>query len=234
MSKLKNMLQTYPGMVMYVGDRKIDLSGVMDRYCKINSRIRTKRFEKENQNIVTGRTVFLGDSITMLLKLRRDFPEIPAYNRGIDSETTWEIGARLKESVYDLKPSRVVFLAGTNDLFLAQHTPEQIIRDYAKVLDDIVAFDPTIEVFCESVYPLRNSIRYNNEGLNGPVRELNEEIRALCAERGFTYIDVWSHLVDGKGELRKELSLDGTHPNKRGYKVVSSVVTPYLNGTVSE
>lgn len=46
MSKLKNMLQTYPGMVMYVGDRKIDLSGVMDRYCKINSGIRTNVLKK--------------------------------------------------------------------------------------------------------------------------------------------------------------------------------------------
>lgn len=228
MNKQKKRFGELPGLILPIGKKGVSIYGLMAKSFQKNSAERTKAFAEENKTVVPGRTVFLGDSLINLLDLEKDFPGIPAYNRGIASETTYEIGARLKESVYDLKPSRVVFLAGMNDLFRELHSPEETIRDYAKVLDDIVAFDPNIEIFCESVYPTRDGSLFLAAELNDKIVALNEKIRALCEERGYTYIDVHSHLKGADGMAQKHLCKDGVHPLPEGVKIVISVVTPYL------
>jgi lysophospholipase L1-like esterase len=69
------------------------------------------------------------------------------------------------------------------------------------------------------------------------IRELNAWLAAMCKSRGFAYVDYFSAMVDGSGQLRSELADDGLHPNAEGYKIMAPLAQAALDGapkTVSE
>lgn len=223
-----NKMGMLPGMYLKAGSKVINIYKPMSLYVAVNSKIRTMLFRKENKTAVPGRTVFLGDSITMMCDWTKLFPDLPSYNRGIDSETTYEVAARLKESVYDLKPSTVVYLAGQNDLFREQHKAEEILESSKALLEKIEAFDPTIRIIVQSAYPTNDGSPFLSASVNEEALRLNEKLKALCEEKGYTYVDVHSALVGADGRFRPELTKDGVHPNEQGYEVVKSVLAPVL------
>ena len=45
------------------------------------------------------------------------------------------------------------------------------------------------------------------------VQNLNKMLKAYCEERGFTYVDYYSALVDETGALKQEYRNDDVHPN---------------------
>jgi lysophospholipase L1-like esterase len=53
---------------------------------------------------------------------------------------------------------------------------------------------------------------------------LNEMIKTLALQNGFTYCDYYSSLVDDRKGLKGSYSEDGVHPNLEGYKVMKRIV----------
>jgi lysophospholipase L1-like esterase len=83
------------------------------------------RYHRADQDLkkgpaVSGRVVFMGDSITDYWQLDQYFPGQPYVNRGISGQTTPQMLVRMYPDVIDLKPAAMVVLAGTNDI--AQNT----------------------------------------------------------------------------------------------------------------
>jgi lysophospholipase L1-like esterase len=171
------------------------------------------------------RVVFFGDSITAGWPLDQFFPGRPYVNRGIGGQTTSQALVRFRQDVIDLSPAAVVILLGTNDIAgntgaisladiqgnLASMTELARVHGIAVVLSSVTPvhdYTPQSEI----AFPLRPP---------ATIRDLNDRLKAYCAENGAIYLDYYSALIDGAGLLRRELATDGLHPNHAGYEIMT-------------
>ncbi len=192
------------------------------------------RYAKENRHAQPDPVVFFGDSITDYCDLSVYYPGIYALNRGISGNHVHELTARVKQSVFDVKPRKIILLIGINDMLNWDRTPEEIARRYETLLQTLIAGKGEAELICQSVYPGWEGDPEKVKGrifpmahLAEPIRELNRLIRGLCEKYGLVYADVYSVLADENGIMKHEYSLDGCHPSPEGYKVISEYLRPY-------
>jgi lysophospholipase L1-like esterase len=181
----------------------------------------------ENEN----RIVFMGNSITEgWMQINPEFFECKPYiNRGISGQTTPQMLVRFRQDVVNLKPKAVVILAGTNDIAgnTGPSTLEMIEDNIASMVE--IAKANNIKVLLCSVLP---AFDYPwKPGLNPAEKivELNKWIKKYCEENDLIYVDYFTSMADDRNGLKKEYSEDGVHPNKEGYKVMSSIIVKYLN-----
>ena len=191
-------------------------------------------FGVQNANLSEGQIVFIGDSITDLYSLDSYYSDLnrACYNRGIGGDTTQGVIDRLKVSIFDVNPSTIVLMIGTNDIDGGVPN-ETIIENYKIILSEINKNQPMVELYFVSVIPqnkdLESYTQLNVDKNNNTILTINEEIKKLCDEFGCTYIDLHSNLIDENGYLRKELSDDGIHLNANGFEIWTNLLKPYLN-----
>lgn len=179
------------------------------------------------------RVVFLGDSITDLWRLNEYFPDRDFINRGISGQMAAQMLARMKADVIDLHPAAVVIQAGTDDL--GRHTPLTDIEDDYLMMAD-VASASKIKVVFASVLPVNDYHRdadpaYERTPSHPPefIHALNDWLKTFCAQRGYLFLDYSAALVDSSGALISDLSDDGLHPNAKGYRTMTPLLTSALN-----
>jgi lysophospholipase L1-like esterase len=182
------------------------------------------------------RVVFLGDSITDLWRLNEYFPDRDFVNRGISGQMASQMLGRMKADVIDLHPAAVVILAGTNDL--AREIPLTAIEDDYLMLADLAGL-AKIKVIFASVLPVSDAHKdvdpsYERTPSHPPlfIRALNDWLKALCAQRGYVYLDYYSALLDNTGQLDADLSDDGLHPNSKGYRVMAPLLTAAVSKAI--
>ena len=191
-------------------------------------------FEIQNSNLSEGQIVFIGDSITDLYPLDSYYADLDraCYNRGIGGDTTQGVIDRLKVSIFDVNPSTIVLMIGTNDVD-GGIPNDKIIENYKIILSEINKNQPMVELYFVSVIPQNKDLEgYTDLDVdknNKTILMINEEIQKLCNEFGCTYIDLHSNLLDENGYLRKNLSDDGIHLNANGFEIWTSLLKPYLN-----
>jgi lysophospholipase L1-like esterase len=172
------------------------------------------------------RIVFMGDSITeaWLTEDPEFFESKPYINRGISGQTTQEMLYRFQKDVIDLMPSVVVILAGTNDI--AENGGPITVEEIHKNIMEMTKLAQTNQirvVLCSVLpaydYPWRTGLKPAEK-----IVRLNEMIRNHARQKGFTYCDYYSSLVDERKGLKFSYSEDGVHPNISGYKIMERIV----------
>ena len=191
-------------------------------------------YKVQNTNLSKGQIVFVGDSITDLYPLDDYYADLDlaAYNRGIGGDTTTGVLKRLQESVFDLKPSTVVLMIGTNDINGNVKT-EKILKNYQEILTRIKTELPNTRLYCVSVIPQNLTIEtYSTIKIDEAtprILALNEKIKEMVAsEPNMTYLDLFSLLADENNRLIEKYSDDGLHLNAEGFKVWTGLLKPYL------
>jgi lysophospholipase L1-like esterase len=205
----------------------------VDRIIRIYQRQIDTVFFELNKSAEPGGIVFLGDSITDFFRINEYFHGVYVINRGISGDTTDGVLFRLPESVYQLRPSKVFLMIGTNDL--GEKKPEQdIVHNINQIISAIQTNCPETKIYLESVYPVSN-IRHKKirryivgKRTNEKICRLNKALEKLAREKDVTYIDIYSHLVDETGNLRLEYTVEGLHLTVEGYRAVSEVLKPYV------
>lgn len=191
------------------------------------------------------RVVFMGDSITEMWVLPQFggfFPGKPYIGRGIGGQTTPQMLVRFRPDVIALHPSVVVILAGTNDIAgnTGPITLEETEGNLASMAE--LARANGIRVVLSSVMPVSN-YGHTPEGnpldmrLKRPpekILELNAWIRKYAAVNDDIYLDYFSAVVDEHGMLKKELSMDGLHPNAAGYAVMAPLAEKAIQSALRE
>lgn len=171
------------------------------------------------------RVIFFGDSITDAWHLDQYFSGKGYINRGIGGQTTSQMVVRFHQDVIDLKPAVVVILAGTNDI--AGNTGAISVPDIEANYEALaeLARAHQIRVVFSSVLPVHG---YTTQSQNffaqrspAKILELNAWLKNYCAKNGEVYLDYFSATVDGQGLLKKDLAVDGLHPNDAGYKIMA-------------
>jgi len=171
------------------------------------------------------RVIFFGDSITDGWHLDEYFPGKGYINRGISGQTTSQMLIRFHPDVIALQPDVVVILAGTNDIAgnTGPISVDDIEANYAAIAE--LAHAHGIKVVFSSVMPVHD---YTPQSQNffaqrdpAKILALNAWLKTYCAANGLTYLDYFSAMVDEHGLLRKDLAVDGLHPNDAGYKIMA-------------
>ena len=191
-------------------------------------------YKVQNVNLSKGQIVFVGDSITDLYPLDDYYADLDlaAYNRGIGGDTTTGVLNRLKESIFDLKPSKVVLMIGTNDINGGVKT-DKILENYQSILEKIQAELPTTKIYCVSIIPQNLTLEGYSlikvSKTTSRILEINEQIKSIVSSKeNITYLDLFPLLADENNMLIERYSDDGLHLNAEGFKVWTGLLKPYL------
>lgn len=187
----------------------------------------------QNTNLAKGQIVFIGDSITDLYVLDDYYNDLPlaVYNRGIGGDTTEGVLKRLKVSLFDIKPSKVVLMIGTNDVN-GKRPNDEILYTYRQIVNKIRIELPDADLYCMSIIPQGKALEdYTSVDVDlstEKILELNPEIKKIAEEKGATYIDLFSHVADENNLLIERYSDDAIHLNAAGFEVWTSLLKPKL------
>ena len=189
-------------------------------------------FALENANLSEGQIVFIGDSITDGYRLNNYYNDLPlaTYNRGIGGDVTSGVIARLKTSVIDLKPAKVIMMIGINDINIGR-TNDEIMTNYKTIIEEIQTKLPATEIICESVLPMDNRVTAWGIDLPktiGKIKDLNARIKTYVESKGILFVDLFTPFADENDQQIPSYSYDGLHPNADGYAVWTSVLKPLL------
>ena len=179
-----------------------------------------------------NRVVFMGDSITDAWghPVGVFFPGKPYIDRGISGQTTPQMLIRFRPDVIALQPNVVVILAGVNDIAgnTGPSTP-QMIEDNFRSMAELAGANH-IRVVLASIlpaasFPWRPGIDPVEE-----IRAINTWIQDYCQKNGYVYLDYYSAMVNPEFGMKKNLTIDGVHPNAAGY----AVMTPLAEKAIAQ
>jgi lysophospholipase L1-like esterase len=189
------------------------------------------RYHEDNQRLKSqpddpARVVFLGDSITDMWKLQQYFAGKPYVNRGIGGQTTPQMLARIYPDVINLHPAVVVILAGTNDI--ARNTGPatiEMIEDNFRAMVELLQKHNIAVVLC-SITPVSDYTQFKQSAHRPPtdIRALNEWLKEYAKQIHAVYADYFTALADPSGFLKEGHSMDGLHPNDKGYALMAFIV----------
>jgi lysophospholipase L1-like esterase len=169
---------------------------------------------------MNGGVAFVGDSITEGHDWNAAYPDLTIRNYGIGGDTTIGLAGRLQQIVA-ARPAKIFLLIGTNDLGNANARPADIVTNYALVLDRLARDLPNTKVYMQTVFP--------REPRNAQaVREINDGLRALAAQRQLTLVDIYTPFAVDGGRLDPSVTQDDLHLTPAGYARWRTIIDPLV------
>lgn len=165
---------------------------------------------------------FVGDSLTMNCPWNELFPEKNIKNRGIGSDTTNGLLARL-DSIIKIKPEKIFLMIGINDFSMGSSVRSTFLN-YMKITKILEENLPNCKIYIESCLPVSDSrVQYSSS-----ITELNKLLSDYCEETDYIYVDLWTSFADDNGFLKKEYNIDGVHINAKGYENWKRIIDDML------
>jgi len=171
--------------------------------------------------------LFVGSSSIRGWDLDRDFPGLVTLNRGFGGSQMADAAHFADRLIIPYRPRLVVLYEGDNDL-AAGKTPEAVLNDFTSLVATINRALPDTRVLVLSIKP---SIARRH--LIEQMRQTNALLQAAAQrDERLIYVDVFSPMLDERGEVRPELlAEDGLHLNAAGYAAWAAIVRPCLMPT---
>lgn len=166
--------------------------------------------------------VFFGDSHTAGGDWQRAFPEVKSINLGYIGEDVKGMLRRV-DAIAAVHPTKVFLMAGINGL--KYQSLDDFEFWYAALVDSIRAAVPDAELYIESMLPVTS---YSDYCDNGKIKEANDIVRKIAAERNIQYIDIYSAYAQ-EGTLPDTLSYEGLHLMPEAYEIWYEVIRNQVN-----
>ncbi len=215
-------------------------------YFAYEKREKLKRYQILNQFARKGQVVLAGSSLMEQFPIHeflQDHPiERAVYNRGIGGTTLPELLDALETCIFDLEPAAIFINIGTNDLNDAAYQEDVLVTRYRELLEKIQARLPRALITILAYYPVNELDDFGNPAArewakhrtNRRIRSANLRLAALAQETGCRFLDLNAGLLDERGQLKKEFTVEGVHLYGNGYKVIFAALLPHLQaGAVS-
>lgn len=164
-----------------------------------------------------GEIIFLGNSITDIGEWSEIWNNSKVKNRGISSDNTFGVLARLDE-ITSSKPKKIFVMIGINDI--AKGIPDSIIiANHQNIYNQIRIASPATKIYVQSILPTNADftefVRHQNKDAN--IRNINAALQKMCAAKGMTYVDLYSRFLNASGKLDSKFTNDGLHLNGQGF-----------------
>jgi beta-glucosidase len=180
--------------------------------------------------------VFLGDSITQWWDpeyFNHYFGSYAPVNLGVSGHTSKDTLEFLELSRFNnMKPSNVVLQIGTND---GDHemTTYETVSNIEKICNLIFEYSPNSKILLVGPLPRGERLFDRNNIYN---REVNKLLGTSQFRRDarITYINIHCMFLDSDKKISKDIMYDYLHLTKRGYNILSEVVSEFLFSSSSE
>lgn len=181
------------------------------------------QLSKKNVDII-----FIGDSITERWESLGSkywpgiYVTLTALNLGFRGDQTQHVLWRLENGQIDgISPKIAVLLIGTNNL---SHTAQEVADGIEAICNTIKRKLPKTKILLLAILPRDD---------RGPIVrqkncEINARISSLHDNHQIFFLDIGSHLLDGLGNVRRDLLPDLLHPNSDGYQLCAAILEPTL------
>lgn len=170
------------------------------------------------QAVVTGKVIFLGNSIieggpwTTLL----DDPSV--INRGIGGDITYGVLKRL-DDIVKRKPSKLFILIGINDI--GKDIPDTIIADNCrKIIERLKQGSPQTKIYLQSILPVNPLVRRFPQQYNKAdhIIRTNELLREVALTTNTIFVNLYPLFLDDQRHLKSKYTNDGLHLNRLAYE----------------
>ena len=171
-----------------------------------------------------SRVVFMGDSITQSWLLAHpDFFGPSRINRGISGQTSPQMLLRFKADVLALKPAAVHILGGVNDI--AGNTGPTTLEDIENNIMSMVELAKAhgVKVILATPLPAAEFSWAPQLKPADAIARYMAWIKTYAAKQDLVVADYFTPLATPDGAMKRELTLDGVHPNRSGYDVIEPV-----------
>jgi len=172
-----------------------------------------------------GAVLFVGSSSIRLWKtLADDFPGLDVINRGFGGSEIADATELAHRIIVPYRPRMIVLYAGDNDL-ANRRSPRQVRDDFAAFVARVLKDLPEVRIAFVAIKP--SPARGH---LLEKIREANNLVRDFAAaQAGIVFIDVFTPMMTGDGQVRGELFVeDRLHLNQAGYELWRSLIAPHL------
>lgn len=186
-----------------------------------------KAFEEADaQKAATkGAVLFVGSSTIVRWKtLAEDFPETLVLNRGFGGNQIADSTHYAERMIFPYDPSMIVLRAGGNDIHAGRSAVE-VFGDYKDFVAKVRSKYADVPIAYLALSPAISRITERAEG-----DKLNALIAAFIKEnKNLIFIDTSKVSLGPDGEPKPELFVaDKLHFSPEGYKILASVVRPYM------
>lgn len=171
--------------------------------------------------------VFVGDSIIDFCQWN-ELLEQPAINRGINGDTVEGLQLRINE-VLRHRPQKLFISVGVNDLATGK-TVNDVKAEYQKLINTIQTNSPQTQIFIHSLSPV-SRVSWQNQlpqNLTDDIIEVNKFLPQMADGKKIVFIDTYSLFADKNKNFNTQYTIDGVHPNGKGYIKWREVLQPYL------
>jgi lysophospholipase L1-like esterase len=172
-----------------------------------------------------GAVAMIGDSLTDGAEWHEMFPATDISNRGIDSDTTDGVLARL-DDILLARPEAAFIMIGINDFADADRSVEAVFDNFRAIVSRLD--QRGIRVIVQSTLPCNEAkgAWKSCASINGRIRQLNLRLATLASER-VRFVDLTPALA-GEGGLKDEFTYDGVHLNGEGYLQWRTAIAPFM------
>jgi lysophospholipase L1-like esterase len=134
----------------------------------------------------------------------------------------------LISGVGDPSPKMVVLMCGVNNLG-AKVPVSECLAKYEQLLSRVNVLAHPQHLLVLSVMPVREtSPDRSSHEFNRQISVFNGELATLCQRYNAEFVDVNPAVMDSRGGLAAELTIDGLHLNREGYKKIAEILAPKL------
>ena len=222
------------------GIRQTVRPGYLSRTVRADER--RMEFDCKNQTVVQKNwdvdLVFIGDSITQMWELPVYFGEysLRILNRGIGGDRTGSLLHRFPADAVQLRPKAVVLMAGINDSWDLEfdywkqeegRPLETVLKEALSNMEQILrmAEREGIMVILCSILPTCMEWTNHEKERQEYARLYNAGLKNLSLQYKTEFADYYPAFTaeDGRS-LRRELSMEGLHPNVFGYDKMAEIL----------
>jgi len=198
--------------------RNITNQSVSDTTPTLPAHYADKAAQYEKEPVITGRIIFLGNSITEMGRWAYLLGDSTVVNRGIGGDVTFGVLKRINDIIVR-QPSKLFLLIGINDI--SKDVPDVVIADnIRKIIEQVQHQSASTKIYLESILPVNPDIPHfpQHYDKNPHVISTNKLLQQVAANAGVVFVDTYSLFNDGTGKLKKEFTWEGLHVNPAGFE----------------
>ena len=184
-----------------------------------------------------GGIVFYGDSITQYFPLQQYMSDLgDCINCGIAGMTSDILLKFIDEGVIKYQPKEVFLMIGTNDLGNTVMASPRDIALNVKEMVEIIHYNlPETKIHVLGCIPCIEEIhgyKAENKGMrsNDILKMIDKEYRRMIPYDYVHFIPLFQSLCNKKGEVIKDLYVDGLHIHEKGYEMISQTIHQKIIG----